>query len=290
MTGFGGASTRTDGYVVTSEIKTVNNRYLKTAMKISDGFSSLESKIEALLRTTIDRGTVNLFLRIYPEKAGARFQIDRSALDGYLQTATEMEAAGLTMPVGTLVDFFRLPGVIIDGALDRDPSEEAWGAVEANLRTALTALDQMRDREGESMAKNLRDLCAQLTERVGQIEQLAPGVAERYREKLIERVGKIMAERQAELDPADLVREVALFTDKADISEETVRFRSHLDQFDQAMKLSESCGKRLDFLTQEMFREVNTMGSKANQPEITNLVVEMKTIIERVREMVQNVE
>lgn len=290
MTGFGAAATHVGGYVVTSEIKTVNNRYLKTALKISDGFSSLETKIDALLRQFIDRGTVNVFLRIRPEKAGARFQIDRTALDGYLSAAGAIADAGSSIPPGTLADFFRLPGVIVDGTGEDDPAEAAWEPVEANLRTALAALEEMRVREGESMAANLRDLCAALTARIGEIEMLAPKVAEQYRERLIERIGKIMTERGVELNPADLVREVALFTDKADISEETVRFRSHLDQFDKAMKLSESCGKRLDFLTQEMFREVNTIGSKANQPEITKIVVEMKNVIERVREMVQNVE
>ena len=290
MTGFGAAATHVGGYVVTSEIKTVNNRYLKTALKISDGFSSLETKIDALLRQFIDRGTVNVFLRIRPEKAGARFQIDRTALDGYLSAANAIADGGSPIPPGTLADFFRLPGVIVDGTGEDDPAAAAWGPVEANLRTALAALEEMRVREGESMAANLRGLCAALTERIGEIETLAPKVAEQYRERLIERIGKIMSEHNVELNPADLVREVALFTDKADISEETVRFRSHLDQFDKAMNLAESCGKRLDFLTQEMFREVNTIGSKANQPEITKIVVEMKNVIERVREMVQNVE
>lgn len=296
MTGFGSATTRRGGYIVTSEIKTVNNRYLKTAYRISDGFSSLETKIESLLRGKIERGTVNVSLRLRREAARNNYSIDGDAVNEYFDQITKLRNGFRfgELPMGSLSDLLRLPGVIQEkDAPDEseETDEELWPIVEANLNEALAALNKMRDAEGASMEANLRALCENLTEKISEVERFAPSVAESYRGKLIERIGKIMGEHGVELNPADLVREVALFTDKADISEETVRFRSHLAQFDSAMSVSASgCGKRLDFLTQEMFREVNTVGSKANASAITNGVVEMKTTIEKIREMVQNVE
>ena len=140
------------------------------------------------------------------------------------------------------------------------------------------------------MEKAIRRHCGDLAARIAKVEELVPQVSARYREKLLERVSAIMSEHQLTVSENDFIREIALFVDKSDISEEIVRFRSHLEQFDAALKMTAPCGKRLDFLTQEMFREVNTIGSKANFSEITYWVVDMKTIVEKIREMVQNVE
>lgn len=289
MTGFGGANTRRNGYVIASEIKTVNNRYFKAALRISDGFSSLEPLIESLLRSKIDRGTINVQLKIRREEGRSRFQINRTALSYYIDSArrTAESAAGLAL--GGAADFFRLPGVIEESD-EPDSAQDVWQAVEENLTRALGALSEMRRREGDEMEKAIRRHCGDLVERIAKIEELVPQVSARYREKLLERVSAIMAEHQLAADETDFIREIALFVDKSDISEEIVRFRSHLEQFDAAMKTTAPCGKRLDFLTQEMFREVNTIGSKANFSEITYWVVDMKTIVEKIREMVQNVE
>ena len=289
MTGFGGANTRRNGYVIASEIKTVNNRYFKAALRISDGFSSLEPLIESLLRSKIDRGTINVQLKIRREEGRSRFHINRTALSYYIDSArrTAESAAGLAL--GGAADFFRLPGVIEESD-EPDSAQDVWQAVEENLTRALGALSEMRRREGDEMEKAIRRHCGDLAERIAKIEELVPQVSDRYREKLLERVSAIMAEHQLAADETDFIRDIALFVDKSDISEEIVRFRSHLEQFDAAMKTTAPCGKRLDFLTQEMFREVNTIGSKANFSEITYWVVDMKTIVEKIREMVQNVE
>ncbi len=289
MTGFGGANTRRNGYVIASEIKTVNNRYFKAALRISDGFSSLEPRIEFLLRSKIDRGTINVQLNIRREENLSRFQINEAALSYYIDRARRTAESESGVVLGSAAEYFRLPGVIEES--ERTESADAsWEAVEENLRLALDALTEMRRREGDEMGKAIHAHCADLTSRIAKIEELVPSVAKRYREKLIERVTAIMAEHRLDTDYTDFIREIALFVDKSDISEEIVRFRSHLEQFGAAMKMSEPSGKRLDFLTQEMFREVNTIGSKANFSEITYWVVDMKTIIEKIREMVQNVE
>jgi uncharacterized protein (TIGR00255 family) len=144
--------------------------------------------------------------------------------------------------------------------------------------------------EGRSMAADISANLETLRQLVRNVEILAPNVAPQYRQRLLERIGKIMEEQNQTLNETDIIREVALFADRVDISEETVRFRSHLEQFESAIASPESCGRKLDFLTQELFRETNTMGSKANDAQITKNAVEMKTVIERIREMVQNVE
>lgn len=290
MTGFGGASTCRNGYMITSEIKTVNNRYFKAAIKISDGFSSLEPKAESLLRSRIDRGTINLQLKIRRENEVSRFQICDQAFTYFLNKARACRAGFEgELSLGNLVDYFRLPGVIEETVSDED-TEEIWNAAAENLSSAIDALDEMRQREGAEMEKAIRVHCSDLADRIGKIEALVPQVSARYREKLTERMTAVMAEYHLEPAQSDFIREIALFIDKSDISEEIVRFRSHLEQFDAAMKGTAPCGKRLDFLTQEMFREVNTIGSKANFSEITYWVVDMKTIVEKIREMVQNVE
>ena len=291
MTGFGGANTRRNGYLVTSEIKTVNNRFFKAALRISDGFSSLEPKVESLLRSKIDRGTINVQLKIRRDSEDSRFRINESALSYYMNRAKSAVAApeGKDIPLGAIADYFRLPGVI-EEAGEAEDAAAAWEAVQENLTEALDALTQMRAREGDEMAKAVRENCAALAERISKIESLVPMVSERYREKLLERVSAIMQAHNLTASENDFVREIALFVDKSDISEEIVRFRSHLEQFDETLKSDDPCGKRLDFLTQEMFREVNTIGSKANFSEITYWVVDMKTIVEKIREMVQNIE
>ncbi len=289
MTGFGGANTRRNGYLIASEIKTVNNRYFKAALRISDGFSSLEPKVESLLRSKIDRGTINVQLKIRREEGQSRFQINETALAYYLDRArvTAENANGVVF--GSAAEYFRLPGVIEESG-QTESGEAAWEAVEENLAQALEALSEMRSREGDEMEKAVRVHCADLADRISKIEELVPQVSARYREKLLERVSAVMAEHQLTVSESDFIREIALFVDKSDISEEIVRFRSHLEQFDAALRMTAPCGKRLDFLTQEMFREVNTIGSKANFSEITYWVVDMKTIVEKIREMVQNVE
>ena len=290
MTGFGGANTRRNGYLVASEIKTVNNRYFKAALRISDGFSSLEPKVESLLRTKIDRGTISVQLKIRRDSEDSRFRISEAALSYYMNRARSAAAGeGEGVPLGAIADYFRLPGVIEEAGESED-AEAAWEAVQENLAEALEALTRMRAREGDEMAKAVRENCDALAERISKIESLVPMVSERYREKLLERVSAIMQAHNLTASESDFIREIALFVDKSDISEEIVRFRSHLEQFGEALKSAGPCGKRLDFLTQEMFREVNTIGSKANFSEITYWVVDMKTIVEKIREMVQNIE
>lgn len=296
MTGFGAASTCENGYVISTEIKAVNNRFLKTSIRLPDGFAALESKIEERLRTKLARGSVNFALRLEKEASESEIGLNFDALKRYLNEAKRFaeENPGLASVdnLGSLVDYLRLPGVAQDASRSDKSGlpERLWDAISRNVDLALEQMRAMREAEGESMKRDLTENLGELRKLIGEVETLAPTVVENYRRRLTERVAKVLADEGATLEPSDLIREIAVYTDRVDISEEIVRFYSHLKQFEETMENEATCGKKLDFITQEMFRETNTIGSKANSPDVLARVVEMKSGIERIREMVQNVE
>ena len=292
MTGFGSAMVRRDDISVSVEIKAVNNRYLKISLRTTDGFSSLEPGIENLLRETLRRGTITVFVRIVRQGNVSDYEINEPVLTHYVAQLQKLGKLGLDTQV-VQSQLLTLPGVVKETIASDDKAGSVWPVLETAVTQAIDELQTMRRKEGASMTTDLRENCRQLRELITQVGQFVPRVAEQYRARLNERIGRVMAEQNLTLDPADLIREVALFADRSDISEEIVRFHSHLTQFSDVIEEStpkDGCGRRLDFLTQEMFREVNTIGSKANDSDITRVVVELKTVIERIREMVQNVE
>ncbi|MDR2116323.1 MAG: YicC family protein [Planctomycetaceae bacterium] len=296
MTGYGIAVCRTEEIVVSVELKAVNNRYFKLSLRMSDGYGFLETRIEPLIRSLIERGTVSANIRIRQEKKTSDYKISAPVLLSYFEQLVELGSklghVG-EIPLPSLDRLIFLPGVI-ETATDinccDEENEKIWNIIEKALREALDALQAMRQAEGISMHKDLETNIATLYRLIQNVEQLAPRVIPLYQQKLLERISKVIPEQEISLSNTDLLREIAVYADRCDISEETVRFRSHLTQFTNAMLLKESCGRKLDFLTQELLRETNTMGSKANDADITKNVVEMKTVIERIREMVQNVE
>lgn len=298
MTGFGEAQTHYQGLTIRSEVKTVNNRYLKTLIRIPEAFSFLEAPVENYLRNRIIRGTVTLSLKIFEESPRPTARLNIPLLKGYLlqadQCLRELDQEGLKhdLSIGSIADFLSINGIVQEETWEDDENykDDLWKKIKENLDLSMVQLEKTRVDEGSQMEKALYANLSLLTDEIGSIEELSPEVVENYRQRLLDRVKNIMSEQNLEVSPTDLVREIALFTDRADISEEIVRFRSHLHQFDLAIQAKESCGKKLDFLSQEMLREVNTAGSKANSHEITNHVVLMKTIIEKIREMVQNIE
>lgn len=290
MTGFGTASSHGEGCSVFVELKTVNNRFLKLTHRLNDTYSSLEPKIEGVIREKITRGTVNVLVKIRREITNADSQINETLLVKYYEQLKRIGERIGRNDEPILDAILRLPGVVSEQSDEDDSLNAVWKTTEKTLREALQNLQRMREVEGASMERDLIENIAQLEDSVAKIEVLAPKVADNFRERLSERVGKIMAEHQLTLEPADLVREVAIYSDRCDISEEIVRFKSHIQQVRETLQKGDNCGKKLDFLTQELFRETNTIGSKANDAGITKNVVEMKSAIEKIREMVQNIE
>ena len=183
-----------------------------------------------------------------------------------------------------------LPGVVEELSIDAEEATDIWPLVEPVLRAALEQLSEMRAAEGSALAEDLLVQCEAVEQSLVKIEQLAPRVVEHYRQRIQDRVSEALAELNVSVEPADLVREVSLFADRSDISEEIVRLKSHLQLFREAVGLTESAGRKLEFICQEMGRETNTIGSKANDAEISLQVVEVKTALERIREQIQNVQ
>jgi uncharacterized protein (TIGR00255 family) len=290
MTGFGEAHCQQDGLAVAVEIRTINNRFFKLSVRTSEGYASLEPLVEEEVRGAVHRGTIQVNVRVDRRRSPDDCRINADVLDRYRR---QLESLAQQWEVGQSVHLealLTLPGVVDDaGGLAIDATAD-WPIIERTLQTALENLARMRRSEGQAMAADLAANCQIVVASLEQIEKRAPLVVEDYRNRLSERLKRTLAELQVTLDPADLIKEVSLFADRSDISEEIVRLRSHLEQFKTTMELPESTGRKLDFLTQEMFRETNTIGSKANDVEIARAVIEIKTAVERIREMIQNVE
>ena len=287
MTGHGQAEIQTERVTVNAEVRAVNNRFLKINLNWIDGLAVLESRVNALVRKFIRRGTVNINLRIEWQSDQDHYRINRPVLESYLDQLTGFGANGGAPPVESLL---QLPGVIEESAPLDHNLDELWPQVESALTSALDQLVDMRRQEGATMSVDLMRHCGEIQSHLADIAQLAPTVVDEYRRKLVERISQLLEPYNTPVEPSDVVREVGLFADRADISEELVRLRSHLEQFQQVIENPSSDGRKLDFLTQEMLREANTVGSKSNHAEISRLVVEIKTAIERIREMTQNVE
>jgi uncharacterized protein (TIGR00255 family) len=290
MTGFGEAHRQTDGVAVVVEVRTINNRYFKLTLKCGEGYSLLEPEIEGVVRQQIRRGTVQVSLRVDRVRGSEDYQLNQAVLSNYRRQIEQLSERWQLGELVPLAQLLMLPGVVIENPTSPAEAEEEWPLVREALVAAMENLAHMRKEEGRAMAADLRANCRTVAGELTQIEERAPLVVEAYRARLVERLQAMLAEFAVTLDPADLIKEVGLFAERSDISEEIVRLRSHLEQFDSIMELPESSGRKLEFLTQEMFRETNTIGSKANDVQIARHVIEIKASIERIREMIQNVE
>jgi len=283
MTGHGHGTARNDQATVTVEIRAVNNRFLKTTV-YGEVSAEIQSLVEETLRNAVKRGTVSVRLRV------ERFDPNQYKLNETEIAAYQEQLRRLTHQTDVpLAAILTLPGVVLEPQTP-EADDQLTELVQQALGAALSELQQMRAREGASMLENLNANLGNFRGLLNEVERLAPRVVENYAQRLRERIQNLLAKYEIASQPADVIREIGIFAERADIAEETVRLRSHLQQFDKTTASDESNGRRLDFLIQEFLRETNTIGSKAQDAEIANCVVEMKTIIERIREMVQNVE
>jgi uncharacterized protein (TIGR00255 family) len=290
MTGHGEAHHHADGLSIAVEVRTVNNRYFKLSLRLTDGYAALEPQVEAAVRQQIRRGTVQLNLRIGREPRPDDYRINQAVLAGYLRQLEAAFGSGVSRDGAQLAPLLALPGVVHEPTEEYEVIEGQWPQIERVLNEALVRLGQMRVEEGRSMAADLVANARTISAELAHVEARAPQVVEAYRSRLTDKLNKLLAEVGGRIEAADVVREVGIFAERSDISEEVVRLKSHLEQFAGILAADESQGRKLDFLVQEMYRETNTIGSKANDAEIARHVIEMKTAIERMREMIQNVE
>lgn len=288
MTGFGRGSAATAAWVARLEIGTVNRKQAEVVVMLPKDLAELDAGIRKLAQAVVSRGRVQVNVALEPAAGGtANVRVDAVLARGLEEAFTQLSGA-IGRPVQPqATDFLRQPGVLTIGAREIDPAE-AWAAIEPALHDALGQLTAMREREGADLAADLITRLSTLDDLTGRIAAAAPERPLRQRELLLKR----LREAGLELDLTDerVARELALFADRCDVSEELTRLASHFGKFREYMAAPEPPGRALDFLCQEIFREFNTIGAKANDAGIAQAVVEAKTELEKIREQVQNVE
>lgn len=294
MTGYGEARFQSEALTLSIELRALNNRYLKVSVRAAEPYNLLESEFEKVIRRSVRRGTIQVNLRIERQYSPQDFQINAVALRSYVRQLQHIhQELGLrdSGAAAILGQVLSLPGVVPEpGAGSGLDVGSEWPVIENALTQAIDKLQTMRQEEGRAMAQEFMNLRDAIALQLKGIRDRAPQVSVLFRDRLLERVRKLVAELDIQIDRSDLIKEVSIYAERSDIAEEVVRMASHLDQFQAIISEPESPGRKLEFLTQEMFREANTIGSKASDVDISRHVVEIKGLLEKIRELVQNVE
>ncbi len=300
MTGYGRAQKQIDGRDILVEIKSVNSRFLEQNVRIGRNYTYLEEELKSLVKTKVSRGKVELSVTItLVDGKKADIKVNDEIVKGYLdamhnynETTTEGEYYYLECDVRIpaqmkwssilqLPDVFRIEKI-------QDDEEEIRREVLEVAQNAVDAFVQMRETEGEKLAEDVLSRADVIASLVEIIEEKAPELTQKYRERLYAKLSEIL--QNTAIDEQRILTEAAVFSEKTAVDEETVRLKSHISQLKTLMQLPESVGRKLDFLVQEMNREVNTIGSKIQDVEITAIVVDIKSEIEKIREQIQNIE
>jgi len=290
MTGYGRGECSQNGFKITVELSSVNRKQTEISVALPREMEMLEAQIRDLINQFISRGrlTVRVGLHAGASKLSARMHLNVPLAKAYARELTRLSRQ-LKLPGPLTLDHLaRAPGVFqTDEQIVEE--EDFWPAVQRSLKTALRTLVKMREREGAHLAQDLAKRSSLMRKAASRIEKQAPRVAQRYRDQLLGRIKEAGLEAPG-IDDDRLLKEVVYFADRSDISEELTRLQSHFQQFDDCVKSREPVGRTLDFLAQEMNREINTIGSKANDSVISREVVTLKAELEKFREQAQNVE
>lgn len=288
MTGFGRFDGIVDGYHVIVEIKSVNHKYFEFSSRITRGYGFLEEKLMSFTQRRISRGKVDMYVSIDNyEEGDVQVVVNHSLAKGYIAALREL---GETNGIGGNISFdsiARYPDVLSVHKAPED-EEKVWNVVLQAADKAIESFINMRALEGQRLFSDVMGRLDKILSIVEKIEVRSPATVKEYREKLENRLKEILQDRS--IDDARILTEAAIFADKVAVDEETVRLRSHINQFRKFAESSEAIGRKMDFLVQEMNRETNTIGSKANDLKITNFVIENKNEIEKIREQIQNIE
>ncbi len=296
MTGYAQSRIEENGWAVRISLRSVNHRFLDVHLRLPDGFEAFEPLLRAALRKKLRRGHIDLTLRFDAPGTGA-VEVNRALAAAYWKAAEDLRQQFGSKTEPDAVSILRLPGVIGAGAdagsFDEKTQENLAVRVEECMEEALARLEEMRCSEGMHLSEEMRSLLENISQRSSQVEALAAGSGPHYARKLEMRLQQLLGETA--IEPARLAQEAALLAERGDISEELARLRSHVEQFRKHLDSAGELGKKLDFLLQEMQREANTMLSKTPGVEseglaITQLALEIKGEIEKLREQVQNVE
>lgn len=289
MTGFGRATTSGDNYSISVDLKTVNNRFLDVNLRLPSELQALESTIKKLISTRLARGRVEANLQ-YDRNDEITLELNRPLITGFLAAMKDMRDEFSLTGEPDINVIARLPNVVT--TKKEEPSADFLSAIENTFNAALDDLEQMRAKEGEMLAAELASRLSEIESRIPTIESESASVAEEHSQRLTKRINDMLTktDSQIEIDQARLAQEVAYLVDRADISEEITRLRSHIEHFRGIMNDGTDVGKRLDFLTQELNREANTIASKTNNMTVKENALAIKSEIEKIREQVQNIE
>lgn len=288
MTGFGRAIAENEEVKFTVEIKTLNHRYLDINIRLPRNVSFLEEEIRNIVKKNLTRGRVDIYISSNVQGGDVtHVELNKALADSYIQCFNELaESYGLDRDLSVSL-FANIPDIFMP--VEKEQDEEQIGSLLLKaVSEAMDAVKEMRRSEGERMKKDILNRAELIRTMVEAVEERAPVVVEEYRNRLRSRISELL--RSTDLDENRFNAEVLYYADRSSVTEEIVRLKSHLEQLEQILSQDDSIGRKLDFLVQEMNREANTIGSKSGDLTIVNLVVNMKSEIEKIREQVQNIE
>lgn len=289
MTGFGRGEYKDDKYSFLIECKTINHKYADINIRLPRKISFLEDKARNLIKDYVKRGRVDLYIKLDvlgDEDVNLKF--DEALASQYVDILKQIRDKFDLVDDISVMNIAKFPDIVKSEEKEED-EDVLWSMLKKALEEALSKLKEMRSEEGEKLAQDVIKRCDLLKNYIEEIEKYSYNVVIDYKEKLNSRIGEIL-ENPSLVDENRLAQEVAMYADKSSITEEIVRFESHIQQLKKTIVKNESIGRKIDFLIQEMNRETNTIGSKSSDLNITNLVVEVKSELEKIREQIQNIE
>lgn len=288
MTGFGRERSIIGGKEYLVEIRSVNSRYCELSAKLPRSYTYLEEKLKALVKDTVSRGKAEIFLSVTDvESRSTAVAVNIPVIKNYLE---EMRRCGKELGLNdnlALTDIFRMTDAFTVVRCEAD-EDEIWAAVKSVAEKALSHFAEMREKEGEKLRTDILDKLSNIEKMTLEVEKLSPKTTEAYRKRLYDKISEVLEDKQ--IDEQRILTEAAIFAEKTAVDEETVRLHSHFKQFREMCDSTEPIGRKLDFMVQELNRESNTIGSKAQDVSVTKLVIEMKSEIEKIREQIQNIE
>lgn len=290
MTGFGRCETVINGREISVEIKSVNHRYFEFNCRTPRGYSFLDDKLKSFVNSRVARGKIDMFVTVgASEDTPAEVTVNHQLVSGYLEAMNEIsEKYGVKNDVA-VVSLSRFPDVFTVHKAAED-EEQITADVLSAAEAAIESFVAMREAEGEKLKADILSRANTILSIVGEIEERSPQTVAEYEARLLERIKQTLDSFSAEVDEQRILTEVAVFSDKVAVAEETVRLRSHFEQLKKFLEYGEPVGRKIDFIIQEMNREANTIGSKVQDAVLAHKVVEIKSEIEKIREQVQNIE
>lgn len=288
MTGFGRSKYEIEGREYLVEVKSVNNRYCDINIKMPRNLCYLEEKVKKTMTNFISRGKVDIFINFTNNsEKGKKIKINTGLAKQYIEELRNLQKETEIIDNIAIMEIYKMPEVL-NLSVEDDDEELLWQELSESLNNAITGFLIMRENEGTKIKEDLEKRIVAIKEKIEKISEISTGLVEEYVVKLEKRVNELL--KTSVVEESRLAQEIVIYSDKCSVEEEITRLRSHISQFLNLLNETNPIGKKLDFLIQEMNRETNTIGSKANNLEITNLVVDIKTEIENIREQVQNIE